>query len=292
MRTKAGEHESCHLKPDALLRLVSAARVSVMMLFLAQINSHAWQISVFFASWKVIVRICRSSTLTVGVHDHAFMYVHSPPVQSPPCASRDPRPDPTIVCPSCSNLLTISPIPADHLPDSEQENVNFNRFECRTCPYQMILDKRYYERKRMKNKEVEDVLGGAESWKNVDKTVVNCSSEKCDNREAYFRQVQIRSADEPMTTFYKVYLATTEGSKNLGLTMLAVYKMLVGMERELKELLCGHQCMDASIWRLSGHINDQDTLCCVEFSIECQISSCSLAVMDGYHSVLSPLTPW
>lgn len=68
----------------------------------------------------------------------------------------------------------------------------------------MYLDKRYYERKKMKSKEVEDVLGGAESWKNVDKTEVNCANERCENRSAYFRQVQIRSADEPMTTFYKV----------------------------------------------------------------------------------------
>jgi len=34
----------------------------------------------------------------------------------------------------------------------------------------MILDKRYFERKMMKQKEVEDVLGGADSWQNVDKT--------------------------------------------------------------------------------------------------------------------------
>lgn len=53
---------------------------------------------------------------------------------------------------------------------NEQQFANVNRFECRTCPYQMILDKRYFERKFMKSKEVEDVLGGADSWKNVDKT--------------------------------------------------------------------------------------------------------------------------
>ena len=34
----------------------------------------------------------------------------------------------------------------------------------------MILDRRYYERKNMETKGAEDVLGGAESWKNVDKT--------------------------------------------------------------------------------------------------------------------------
>ena len=34
--------------------------------------------------------------------------------------------------------------------------------------------------------------------------VVQCPGEECDNSQAYFYQVQIRSADEPMTTFYKV----------------------------------------------------------------------------------------
>lgn len=67
-------------------------------------------------------------------------------------------------------LLRITPIPADHLPVHEQRLAGINRFECPACPYQMILDKRYYERKTMKSKEVEDVLGGADSWKNVDKT--------------------------------------------------------------------------------------------------------------------------
>lgn len=43
--------------------------------------------------------------------------------------------------------------------------------------------------------------------------VVNCREEKCDNREAYFRQVQIRSADEPMTTFYKVFLLDRAASE-------------------------------------------------------------------------------
>jgi len=82
----------------------------------------------------------------------------------------------------------------------------------------MYLDKRYYERKKMKSKEVEDVLGGAESWKNVDKTEVNCANERCENRSAYFRQVQIRSADEPMTTFYKVSYSRRYGAMDTSLT--------------------------------------------------------------------------
>lgn len=43
-----------------------------------------------------------------------------------------------------------------------------NKFECRTCPYQYVLDKAYYERTPMKRKEVEDVLGGKDEWKNAD----------------------------------------------------------------------------------------------------------------------------
>ena len=49
--------------------------------------------------------------------------------------------------------------------------------------------------------QVDDVLGGAAAWENVDATDTVCP--KCDHRRAYFMQIQTRSADEPMTTFYK-----------------------------------------------------------------------------------------
>ena len=71
----------------------------------------------------------------------------------------------TAVCPLCSNCLTVS--------RSSNHTVEFpsgqNRLECRTCPYQFLIDKKYYERKEMKRKEVEDVMGGANAWENVDK---------------------------------------------------------------------------------------------------------------------------
>ena len=50
-------------------------------------------------------------------------------------------------------------------------------------------------------KEVDDVLGGKEAWENVDQIDADCN--KCSNNRAYFMQIQIRSADEPMTTFFK-----------------------------------------------------------------------------------------
>lgn len=59
----------------------------------------------------------------------------------------------------------------------------------------------YTSRVKLKRKEVDDVLGGADAWENVDRTATNCPF--CLHNEAYFMQMQIRSADEPSTTFYK-----------------------------------------------------------------------------------------
>lgn len=75
----------------------------------------------------------------------------------------------------------------------------------------------------MKQKEVEDVFGGKEEFANADSMgskwkslrllacgleahhcTAQCPSEDCNGDRAYFFQLQIRSADEPMTTFLKV----------------------------------------------------------------------------------------
>lgn len=64
-------------------------------------------------------------------------------------------------------MLTVTPIPYNQ----SATHGGKNRFECRTCPYQMILDRKYFERKPFELKSGgEDVLGGADSWKNVDRT--------------------------------------------------------------------------------------------------------------------------
>jgi DNA-directed RNA polymerase III subunit RPC11 len=71
-------------------------------------------------------------------------------------------------------------------------------------------------RTKLKRKNVDDVLGGAETWKDADSTAGECffffglckylnpsssaSCDKCGHGRAYFYQLQIRSADEPMTT--------------------------------------------------------------------------------------------
>ena len=92
-------------------------------------------------------------------------------------------------CPSCSNLLLLEN------PDGMM------RFYCQTCPYTYKLKATVSSEVPLEHKAVDDVLGGAEAWKNADQTDANCP--KCTNRRAYYQQLQIRSADEPMTTFYK-----------------------------------------------------------------------------------------
>lgn len=95
-------------------------------------------------------------------------------------------------CPACNNMLLVK------LTDS-----GIYTLSCPSCPYEFPIEGiEIYDRKRLERKEVDDVLGGG--WDNVDQTKVQCPNyDKCGGEAAYFFQLQIRSADEPMTTFYK-----------------------------------------------------------------------------------------
>lgn len=102
------------------------------------------------------------------------------------------------VCPHCANILTVSAM----------ENGN-NRLECRTCPYEYAITEPLFSRRNFQRKEREDVFGGPGAWDNAQKGKVQCPAENCDGGEAAFFQVQIRSADEPMTSFFKVCLCSS-----------------------------------------------------------------------------------
>lgn len=54
--------------------------------------------------------------------------------------------------------------------------------------------------------EREDIFGGPGAWDNAQKSATQCADSKCNGNEAAYFQVQIRSADEPMTSFFKVSL--------------------------------------------------------------------------------------
>lgn len=93
-------------------------------------------------------------------------------------------------CSICGNLLFV-----------EESAIGKMRFSCRICPTFRNIKKKLVTRNYYKPKEVDDVLGGEETWKNVDSTEETCP--KCSHPKAYFMQLQTRSADEPMTTFYR-----------------------------------------------------------------------------------------
>ncbi|RYG95490.1 hypothetical protein EON65_55895, partial [archaeon] len=92
-------------------------------------------------------------------------------------------------CPQCGNLLLL------------EEGMQGMRFCCPTCPYLHDLDTQHTSHAKIKKKQVDDVLGGEDAWENVDRTFARCPS--CNHDQAYFMQIQIRSADEPSTTFYR-----------------------------------------------------------------------------------------
>lgn len=64
-----------------------------------------------------------------------------------------------LFCPTCANCLIIQL--------DEQGN---NKWSCHTCPYEFPIVRQMTTRLHLKRKEVDDVMGGEESWKNVDST--------------------------------------------------------------------------------------------------------------------------
>lgn len=72
-------------------------------------------------------------------------------------------------CPLCGNLLFI-----EMLDDSSNNTEAQMQFCCPTCPYQYNLDKTFLSQVKLRPKQIDDVLGGEEAWKNVDSTSARC----------------------------------------------------------------------------------------------------------------------
>ncbi|EGV60864.1 RNA polymerase III C11 subunit [Yamadazyma tenuis] len=95
------------------------------------------------------------------------------------------------------------------------EDGDSNKFYCPTCPYEFkISGFQMFDKKVLPRKEVDDVLGGEGAWDNVDQTPAQCPRDSCGGDKAYFFQLQIRSADEPMTTFYKCVKCSHQWREN------------------------------------------------------------------------------
>ena len=63
--------------------------------------------------------------------------------------------------------------------------------------------------------------------------IAQCPREGCDGDKAFFYQVQIRSADEPMTTFYKVAMLFANTLAVPGAENSIVYDLRSAVEGEL-----------------------------------------------------------
>ena len=104
-------------------------------------------------------------------------------------------------CPLDGTLLRVEKAHLASGSGEQQEMGEESMFVCSTCPYSCPITKPRSNKTYTKRKQVDDILGGSAAWENVDRTTATCP--KCDHKEAYFMQMQIRSADEPMSIFYK-----------------------------------------------------------------------------------------
>ncbi|KAK0494214.1 transcription factor S-II-domain-containing protein [Armillaria luteobubalina] len=94
-----------------------------------------------------------------------------------------------LFCPSCANILIIG--------DADGKN----RWVCQTCPYKFPINKQHTSRTLLDSKKVDDMRDVSSELSGGARTAYKCA--KCGHGFSYFSQLQIRSADEPMTTFYK-----------------------------------------------------------------------------------------
>ncbi|KAL7068558.1 putative DNA-directed RNA polymerase III subunit RPC10 [Cryptosporidium serpentis] len=90
-------------------------------------------------------------------------------------------------CPHCHNILLI------------REIDEITAFFCQTCPFIQKLNKKIVKVTELTPKKPEEAQGDMNEIASA-KIMAVCP--KCSNTEAYFFQLQIRSADEPMTSFY------------------------------------------------------------------------------------------
>ncbi|KAJ6418823.1 hypothetical protein OIU84_002075 [Salix udensis] len=95
-------------------------------------------------------------------------------------------------CPTCGMLLRY-----------EQPNMGqAGRFYCPTCPYFASIESRVKIKREQKlaKKEIEPIFTLEDMKKGGAETDATCPH--CNFGRACFQQIQIRSADEPATTFY------------------------------------------------------------------------------------------
>ena len=97
-------------------------------------------------------------------------------------------------CPWDGSLLSVS--------SGASDESGRLAFSCPTCDFQSEITTTIRKRTTLVPKKVDDVMGGLDAWKNSPmQSEVLC--DRCRGKGAYYIQIQTRSADEPMTIFYK-----------------------------------------------------------------------------------------
>jgi DNA-directed RNA polymerase III subunit RPC11 len=51
----------------------------------------------------------------------------------------------------------------------DEDDIQKNAFQCRTCPYQHVLTKPYPHFTKLKKKEVDDIIGEKDQWESAQK---------------------------------------------------------------------------------------------------------------------------
>ena len=112
-----------------------------------------------------------------------------------------------LFCPVCGNMLMIeggatsAKTAAAAAASAAAGGDGGLRFYCQTCPYLQKVEETMTKKLPLVRKKVDDILGGDKAWENVDQIDAPCPH--CESKRAFYLQIQIRSADEPMTVFYK-----------------------------------------------------------------------------------------
>lgn len=148
-------------------------------------------------------------------------------------------------CPICQNLVHVSnrppyppgapgmvPAVEEGDPDDEHDkaerkarlygrNGEFRnkdgdpafRWYCKTCSYQYPIEEPVILEVPPQPKKVDLIMGGQDAWKYA---IVSheTTCPECEKKGAYFREMQTRSADEPMTLFFRCKHCGTQWSQN------------------------------------------------------------------------------
>ncbi|UXI17350.1 hypothetical protein NH340_JMT03293 [Sarcoptes scabiei] len=105
-------------------------------------------------------------------------------------------------CHYCGSLLCQSP--SSSIESFYEENYGLYsevRFQCYQC--QAIILKKIRSTSFVPLRQIlkAEIIKDSDMWANASKTEEKCP--KCSHQRAYYLQIQTRSADEPMTTYYR-----------------------------------------------------------------------------------------